>query len=287
LPVPRVAGCGPGRPRARARMLLRPRPDGRSAPGPLAVPRLRCAPAWPATPHRGSPVRNPRSEEPMATRGTGGSTTPPPPRRRSCCKPRVLPMRGANSRISAWRGGGGQNRPAGPGRWRRSVRVPNGRPAVGCRCSRPSAASGGRQRGAPPRDALLGRTRRRSEGGARCAARATRPRPAGQNKTASRSEDKARGTRIRPPVGPANKTASSQWKKRTRPSGEIRRVPWRGLRFGHGPRRRAGWGAGRAGLHLMEGPAVGARDLAPDVRGRHLERRAAGAGDEDELVEPP
>ena len=27
MPVPRVAGCGPGRPRARARMLLHPRPD--------------------------------------------------------------------------------------------------------------------------------------------------------------------------------------------------------------------------------------------------------------------
>ncbi len=93
-------------------------------------------------------------------------------------------------------GGWGPKPPSGPRPMAPERAAPSGRPAVGCRCSRPSAASGGRQRGAPPRDALLGRTRRRSEGGARCAARATRPRPAGQNTTASRSEGR-RGVRGR------------------------------------------------------------------------------------------
>ncbi len=75
LPVPRVAGCGPGRPRARARMLLGPRPDRAIRAGAPRGPHEAAA----ATPQRGSPVRDPRAQEPMATRGTGAMDDPPAP----------------------------------------------------------------------------------------------------------------------------------------------------------------------------------------------------------------
>ena len=109
LPVPRVAGCGPGRPRARARMLLCPRPDRAIRAGIPRGPHEAAA----ATPRRGSPVRDPRAQERMATRGTGGSTTPPPISRRSCWRTKGLTQSRGNSRISAWRGGGWLKPPSG------------------------------------------------------------------------------------------------------------------------------------------------------------------------------
>ena len=165
MPVPRVAGRGPGRPRARARMLLRPRPDRAIRAG---APR--CSSSHETL---GRSHRHPGAARPSGTRGRRSDDghprhrridDPPPPTRRCCCKTRILAMSGANSRTSASAGGGGQNRPAGEGRWRRSARVPSGRPAVGCRCSRPSAASGGRQRGAAPGDVPARSQRRRVRG---------------------------------------------------------------------------------------------------------------------------
>jgi hypothetical protein len=68
----------------------------------------------PSTPRRGSPVRSPRAQEPMATRGTGGSTTPPPISWRSCWRTKGLTQPKANSRVSAWREGGWPRPPSGP-----------------------------------------------------------------------------------------------------------------------------------------------------------------------------
>jgi len=67
-------------------MLLCPRPDRAIGAGAPRGPHETAA----ATPQRGSPVRDPRAQEPMATRGTGGSTTPPPTDRRSCCRTKGL-----------------------------------------------------------------------------------------------------------------------------------------------------------------------------------------------------
>jgi len=57
-------------------MLLCPRPDRAIRAGAPRGPHEAAA----ATPRRGSPVRNPRAQERMATRGTGGMDDPTSPR---------------------------------------------------------------------------------------------------------------------------------------------------------------------------------------------------------------
>ena len=101
----------------------------------------------------------------MATRGTGGSTTPPPTCRRSCCWSRLLAKPRVTSSASTRLGGGWPKPPSG----RRPIsperagpeRAPRGGVSM---APTEGLSEGGEQRGAPPRDALLGRTRRRVGG---------------------------------------------------------------------------------------------------------------------------
>ena len=179
--------AGPAGGRMRARAPPRPSPHAPAPATGQGDPRrgpslFSFAALGPSTPRRGSPVRDPRAQERMATRGTGGSTTPPAPKSEVLLQATSSPDLRANSRSSAWRGGGGQNRPAGGGRWRRSVRVPSGRPAVGCRWPRPSAQ---RRRGTA-RGPAAGRPARshaqaRRVGGRRSMRRPSDTAPAGQN----------------------------------------------------------------------------------------------------------
>ena len=155
LPVPRVAGCGPGRPRARARMLLRPRPDRAIRAG---APR--CSP--PSHETLGRSHRHPGAARPsgthgrrstMATRGTGGWTTPPPTCRRSCCGSRLLAKPRVTSSASTRRGGGWPKPPSG----RRPISSERAGPERASRggvslAPTEGLSEGGEQRGAPPRD---------------------------------------------------------------------------------------------------------------------------------------
>ena len=175
LPVPRVAGCGPGRPRARARMLLRPLPD-RAIPAGAPRCSLRCAQGHrhPGA-ARPSGTRGRRSE--LATRGTGGLDDTPAhmsevvlqveaPGQADGNQQRLHQARGwvakTAQRAEADLAGACGSR-AGVLRWgvagsdRGSLR--GRRTARGPTAGRPSsvARAGG------------------SEGGSRCAARATRP----------------------------------------------------------------------------------------------------------------
>ncbi len=157
--------CSP--PLAAARSSSGRDPAARLAAGSLAVPfaslrvsvsRRRCA-RW-----------GPAASGAIAASPEGRIESPPPTTRRSCSSREDWQSGTSAAGTQLCGGVGGQNRPAGGGRWRRSVRVPSGRPAVG--------DSEGPRRGAPCSVARAGG----SEGGARCAARATRPQPAGKGR---------------------------------------------------------------------------------------------------------
>jgi hypothetical protein len=154
---------------------------GRSAPGPLAV----------LLPHTRRSVGAIDTPARLARPGPAGAGADGHPRHRRIDDP---PAHNSEVLLQAEsRGeaegkqqsfpegeGGGQDRPAGGGRWRRSVRVPSGQSGGWKR--RPSRSVAEARNGeAPPADLACSVARAGgSEGGARCAARATRPRPAGQ-----------------------------------------------------------------------------------------------------------
>jgi hypothetical protein len=115
LPVPRVAGCGLGRPRARARMLLCPRPDRAIRAG---APR--CSP--PSHKTLGRSHRHPGAAHPSGARGRrsqwppaapADQRHPPPTSRKSCSRTKGLARPRADGRIAAWRGGWWPRPPSG------------------------------------------------------------------------------------------------------------------------------------------------------------------------------
>jgi len=134
LPVPRWLAAGLCAPAHRACRLLRPRPEGAIRAG---APR-RSQGAAPPSPQHGSRVRCPRAPERSATRGTGAWEAPLPNRAHF--------FRGGERESARRVGRPSLRRPRGP------QRADPGR-GVG------DAAFCG-HRGAPPRDALLGRGRR-------------------------------------------------------------------------------------------------------------------------------
>jgi hypothetical protein len=185
--------AGPAGGRMRARAPPRPSPHapapatGQGDPrrGPSLFSSLaQDARSEPSTPRRGSPVRDPRAQKPMATLGTGGLNDPPAHMAEVLLKDERPDI--AHSQR--------QDRGLAGGWW---PRPPSGRRPMAPERAGPERASrggvslaptegfseGGEQRGTPPRDALLGRTRRRVGGRRGGAARATRPQPAGQNRT--------------------------------------------------------------------------------------------------------
>src|SRR5664280_3365814 len=138
LPVPRVAGCGPGRPRARARMLLCPRPDRAIRAGaPRCSLRFAQGHRHPGA-ARPSGTRGRRST--MATRGTGGLDDTPAHMSEVLLK---------------------AERPDEVPHERQDFRLAGGRVA---KTAQRAEADFAGACGAPPRDALLGRTRRRVRG---------------------------------------------------------------------------------------------------------------------------
>src|SRR5664280_2262534 len=171
LTTPRSLSCrsrgwpdaGPGAPAPEPACSCARDRTGRSAPGPLAVPfaslRAIDTPARLARPGpAGAGARWPPAVP-------ADWTTPPPTCRRSCCKSRLLAKPRVTSSASTRRGGGWPKPPRG----RRPISPERAGPERASRGGVSMApteglSEGGEQRGAPPRDALLGRTRRRVRG---------------------------------------------------------------------------------------------------------------------------
>ena len=172
LPVPRWLAAGLCAPAHRACRLLRPRPEGAIRAG---APR-RSQGAAPPSPQHGSRVRCPRAPERSATRGTGAWEAPLPNRAHF--------FRGGERESARRVGRPSLRRPRGPQRADPGWGIGD---AVVCG-----------HRGAPSRDALLGRGRR-SLGAPRvppAAGRASAERP-----PTRRAKQKPRSERRSRPVG--------------------------------------------------------------------------------------